>query len=54
MKIEYNSADVLIETFNFTFAQQAVIVYFYRAKQVHTRQRRYCLQAKDDVMVSLV
>jgi len=29
MKIAYNSAYVKIETFNFTFAQQAVIVYFY-------------------------
>ena len=29
MKISYNSAYVQIETFNFTFAQQAVMVYFY-------------------------
>jgi len=29
MKIAYNSAYVQIETLNFTFAQQAVIVYFY-------------------------
>jgi len=30
MNIAYNSAYVQIETFNFTFAQQAVVVYFYR------------------------
>jgi len=30
MKIAYNSAYVEIETLNFTFARQAVIVYFYR------------------------
>jgi len=29
MKIAYNSAYIQIETFNFTFAQQAVIMYFY-------------------------
>ena len=29
MKIAYNSAYVQIETFNFTFTQQAIIVYFY-------------------------
>jgi len=29
MKIAYNSASVQIETFNFTFAQQAIIVYVY-------------------------
>ena len=29
MKIAYNSAYVQIETFNFTFAQQAFIVHFY-------------------------
>jgi len=29
MKIAYNSAYVQRETFNFTFAQQATIVYFY-------------------------
>jgi len=29
MKISYNSAYVQIETFNFTFAQQAIIVYVY-------------------------
>ena len=28
MKIAYNSAYVQIETFNFTFAQQAIIVNF--------------------------
>jgi len=33
MKIAYNSAYIQIETFNLTFAQQAFIVYFYRAKQ---------------------
>jgi len=30
MKIAYNSAYVQVESVNFTFAQQAVIVYFYR------------------------
>jgi len=30
----YNSSYIQIETFNFTFAQQAFIVYFYRAKPV--------------------
>ena len=29
MKIAYNSAYVQIEAFNFTFAQQAIIVYVY-------------------------
>ena len=29
MKIAYNSAYIHIETFNFTFAQQAIIVYVY-------------------------
>jgi len=29
MKIAYNSAHVQTETLNFTFARQAVIVYFY-------------------------
>jgi len=29
MKIDYNSAYIQKETFNLTFAQQAVIVYFY-------------------------
>jgi len=29
MKIAHNSAYIQIETINFTFAQQAVIVYFY-------------------------
>ena len=29
MKIAYNSAYVQIETVNFTFTQQTVIVYFY-------------------------
>jgi len=29
IKIAYNSANIQIETFNFTFAQQAIIVYFY-------------------------
>jgi len=33
MKIAYNSAYVQIETFNFTFAQQTFIVYFYCTKQ---------------------
>jgi len=28
MKVAYNSAYIQIETFNFTFAQQAVIVLF--------------------------
>jgi len=39
MKIAYNSAYVQIEMFNFTFAKQAFIVYFYRAKQARSRQR---------------
>jgi len=39
-KIAYNSVHIQLETFNFTFAQQAVIVYFCHAKQVHTWQRR--------------
>ena len=39
MKIAYNSAYVQKETFSFTFAQHAFIVYFYHAKQVHIRQR---------------
>jgi len=54
MKIVYNSAYVQIETFNFTFTQQAVIVYFYCAKQAHIWQRRYRLQAEDDVMACFV
>jgi len=29
MEIAYNSAHVQIEMFNFTFAQQAIIVYLY-------------------------
>ena len=29
MKIAYNSAYIQIETLNFTFAWQAIIVYFY-------------------------
>jgi len=29
IKIAYNSAFIQIETFNFTFAQQAIIVYVY-------------------------
>jgi len=30
MEIAYNFGYVQIETYNFTFAQQAVIVHFYR------------------------
>ena len=44
MKIAYNSAHVQIETFNFTFTQQAIIVYFYHAKQAHSQQRRHSEQ----------
>jgi len=29
MKIAYNSADMQIESLHFTFAQQAITVYFY-------------------------
>jgi len=38
MKTAYNFAYVQIETFNFTFAQQAFIVYFYHAKQARSLQ----------------
>jgi len=34
MRIAYNYAYVQIETVNFTFAQQAVIVYFYLCSNV--------------------
>jgi len=54
MKIAHNSAYVQIETFHFTFTEQAVIVYFNHAKQVHTRQQCYRLQTENDVMVSSV
>jgi len=39
MKIAYPSAYIQIQTFNFTFAQQAFIVYFNCAKQVRSWQR---------------
>jgi len=39
MKIAYNSAYVQIETFNFTFAQQAFIVSFKCAKKQATIYR---------------
>jgi len=39
MKIAYNSAYIQIKTFNYTFAQQAFIVYFYCAKQARSQQR---------------
>jgi len=54
IKIAYNSAYFQIETFNCTFAQQAVIVHFDRAKRAHTQHQCYHLQAEDDVMVSPV
>ena len=41
MKIAYNSAYVQIETVNFTFAQQAVIVYFY----ICSNRKRGCCQS---------
>jgi len=34
-KIAYNSAHVQIEMFNYTFAQQAIIVYVYLCSNLH-------------------
>jgi len=36
MKFAYNSAYVQIETFNFTFTQQAIIVYVYLCSNFRT------------------
>jgi len=38
MKIAYNPAYIQIVTLNFTFAQQAFIVYFYRVRQACSQQ----------------